>query len=186
MIAGAPSPSSLGAIADIFIGEDMDMDLQAMARDLGNLLKRRAETVAVSESSTGGLIAAALLSVPGASAYFLGGGVIYTGAAREGLLGLPAELPAEIRSASEPYAALCARTIRDKLGATWGLAETGATGPTGNRYGDAAGHCCLAVAGPVELVMTLETARDDREANMWEFARAGLDLLVRAVEGHGA
>lgn len=157
------------------------MQLQSMARDIGATLKERSETVAVSESSTGGLISAALLSIPGASAYFLGGGVIYTGAARYGLLEIPADLPVETRSASEPYAALCARTIRDKLGATWGLAETGATGPTGNRYGDAAGHCCLAVAGPAELVITLETGDADREANMWAFARAGLDLLAKAM-----
>ena len=157
------------------------MMLEPMARELGSLLKERAQTVAVSESSTGGLIAAALLAVPGASAYFLGGGVIYTGAARRGLLELPAELPPETRSASEPYAMLCARTVRERLGATWGLAESGATGPTGNRYGDAAGHCCLAVSGSVELAVTLETGSDDREANMWAFARAGLDLLGRAV-----
>jgi nicotinamide mononucleotide (NMN) deamidase PncC len=147
------------------------MKLEFMARDLGDALKERSETIAVSESSTGGLISAALLSVPGASAYFLGAGVIYTGAARHALLGIP-------------YAALCARTIRDKLGATWGLAETGATGPTGNRYGDDAGHCCLAVAGPVELVMTLETGSADRETNMWTFAQAGLDLLAKAIGGN--
>ena len=158
------------------------MKLHSMARDLGALLKQRSETVAISESSTGGLVCAALLSVPGASSYFLGGGVIYTGAARHGLLGLPAELPAETRSASEPFASLCARTIREKLGATWGLAETGATGPTGNRYGDAAGHCCLAVAGPMERVITIETGSDDREGNMWVFAQAALGLLARAVD----
>ena len=161
------------------------MELRHMARDLGDLLKERSESVAVCESSTGGLICAALLSVPGASAYFLGGGVIYTGAARHGLLGLPMDLPAETRSASEPYASLCARTIRDQLGATWGLAETGATGPTGNRYGDSAGHCCLAVAGPVEQVITLETGSDDREGNMWTFARAGLELLSNAIGSSG-
>lgn len=152
-----------------------------MAQELGALLKRRTETVAVSESSTGGLISAALLSIPGASAYFLGGSVIYTGTARHALLDLPAELPAQTRSASEAYAALCARTIRDKLGATWGLAETGAAGPTGNRYGDAAGHCCLAVAGPVDRVITLETGNDAREANMWAFADAALALLAKAI-----
>jgi PncC family amidohydrolase len=158
------------------------MNLHGMARDLGAMLKKRSETVAISESSTGGLISAALLSVPGASAYFLGGGVIYTGAARCARLALPAELPAETRSASEPYASLCARTIREKLGATWGLAETGASGPTGNRYGDAAGHCCLAVAGPVPLVITLETGSAEREANMWAFTQAAVDLLLRAIE----
>ena len=157
------------------------MNLEPMARDLGALLKQRGETVAVSESSTGGLVSAALLSIPGASAYFVGGAVVYTGAARHGLLELPATLPAETRSSSEPYAALGARTIRERLGTTWGLAETGAAGPTGNRYGDAAGHTCLAVSGPVERVLTLETGRDDREANMWEFARAALALLHEAL-----
>jgi nicotinamide-nucleotide amidase len=158
------------------------MKLNPMARDLGALLKKRSETLAVSESSTGGLICAALLSVPGASAYFLGGGVIYTGAARHAFLNLPAHLPAETRSASEAYASLCARTVRDKLGSTWGLAETGASGPTGNRYGDDAGHCCLAVVGPVELVTSLETGSNEREENMWTFARAALDLLARGID----
>ena len=157
------------------------MNLEPMARDLGALLKARGETVAVSESSTGGLVSAALLAIPGASAYFVAGAVTYTGAARRGLLGLPAELPPETRSSSEPYAALAARTVRERFGAAWGLAETGAAGPTGNRYGDAAGHTCLAVSGPVERALTLETGRGDREANMWEFANAALRLLHEAV-----
>ena len=157
------------------------MNLEPMARDLGALLKARGETVAVSESSTGGLVCAALLSVPGASAYFVGGAVVYTGAGRHALIGLPAALPAATRSSSEPYAELGARTIRERLGTTWGLAETGAAGPSGNRYGDAAGHTCLAVSGPVDRVLTLETGRDGREANMWEFANAALGLLHEAV-----
>ena len=157
------------------------MTLEPMARDLGALLKERGETVAVSESSTGGLISAALLSIPGASAYFVGGAVVYTGTARHGLLALPARLPAETRSSSEPYAEIGARTIRERLGAIWGLAETGAAGPSGNRYGDAAGHTCLAVSGPVERVLTLETGHANREDNMWEFARSALGLLHEAV-----
>ena len=157
------------------------MNLEPMARDLGALLKERGETVAVSESSTGGLVSAALLSIPGASAYFIAGAVVYTGAARHGLLSLPAELPPETRSSSEPYATLAARTVRERLATTWGLAETGAAGPTGNRYGDAAGHTCLAVAGPVERVLTLETGHGNREANMWAFAKAALALLEEAI-----
>ena len=159
------------------------MTLEPMARNLGALLKKRGETVAVIESSTGGLISAALLSIPGASAYFVGGAVTYTGAARHALLALPAELPAETRSSSEPYAQLGARAIRERLGTTWGLAETGAAGPSGNRYGDAAGHTCLAVCGPIERVLTLETGRDDREDNMWVFARTAIGLLYEAVRG---
>ncbi len=141
----------------------------------------RKETLAVAESSSGGLIAAALLAVPGASAYFLGGAVVYTAKARMSLMGLPREAVAGMRSASEPYALLLARTARENLGATWGLSETGAAGPTGNPYGDAAGHSCLAVSGPVEMTFTLETAVSDRAANMEAFARAALELLSSAL-----
>jgi nicotinamide-nucleotide amidase len=157
-------------------------ELDALAGSLAKLLKERKETIAVAESSAGGLISAALLSVPGASAYFLGGGVIYTQAARRSLLRVPDDSVKGIRSSSEPYATLKARTIRELLGATWGLAETGATGPTGNRYGDAAGHACIAVAGPVERVITLETGHGDREKNMWAFAKRALELLETSLK----
>ena len=157
-------------------------ELTTTASSLGVLLRRRKETVAVAESSAGGLISAALLAVHGASAYFLGGGVIYTQAARRALLRLPDESVKGIRSSTEGYARLKARAIRELLGTTWGLAETGATGPTGNRYGDAAGHACLAVAGPVERAITLETGQADREANMWAFARAALQLLEACLK----
>lgn len=156
-------------------------ELVTLASSLGALLKDRKETIAVAESSAGGLISAALLAVPGASAYFLGGGVIYTQAARRALLRVPDESVRGIRSSTEAYALLKARTIRELLGATWGLAETGATGPTGNRYGDAAGHACLAVAGPVERALTLETRRAEREENMRAFARAALELLQTSL-----
>jgi nicotinamide-nucleotide amidase len=86
-----------------------------------------------------------------------------------------------LRSSSEPYAQLLAATARARFGAVWGLSETGATGPTGNRYGDAAGHACFAVAGPVEAVVTLETASPDRMANMRSFADAALALLERCL-----
>jgi PncC family amidohydrolase len=156
-------------------------ELGRLASTLGELLKARRETLAVAESSAGGLISAALLAVPGASAYFLGGAVVYTQVARRALLRVADESVAGIRSSTEAYALLKARTIRTQLGATWGLAETGASGPTGNRYGDAAGHACLAVAGPVERVVTLETGDADRERNMWTFAKAALELLETSL-----
>lgn len=159
----------------------MDEDLIRRAEAVAHLLRDRAETIAVAESSAGGLISAALLAVPGASAYFLGGAVVYTGKARMSLLGLPREAVAGMRSASEPYALLLARTARENFGAAWGLSETGAAGPTGNPYGDAAGHTCLAVSGPVEMAFTLETGVPDREANMIAFSVAALDLLARAL-----
>jgi nicotinamide-nucleotide amidase len=155
--------------------------LAAMAETVGALLKERGETVAVSESSTGGLIAAALLAVPGASAYFVGGGVIYTHKAREVLLERRLEDHPGMRASTEPYARLCATAIRERLGTTWGLGETGATGPSGNRYGDPPGHTCIAIAGPRTRSITLETGQSDREANMWRFAHAALDLLEQVI-----
>lgn len=156
-------------------------DLLSMADDIGTLLKARGDTIAVSESSTGGLISAALLGVPGASEYFVGGAVVYTQASREVFLGIDLVDHPGMRSASEPYAALCAKTIREQLGTVWGLAETGASGPTGNRYGDAAGHSCMAVNGPLTMVETLETGSADREANMWMFAEKALSILNMAL-----
>lgn len=154
-------------------------DLLPMAENVGAALKARGETLVVAESSAGGLISAALLAVPGASAYFLGGAVVYTRQARAALLGITDEMMHGLRPSTEPYALLLARIARQKFSATWAIAETGATGPTGNRYGDAAGHACLAVAGPVERALTLETGSSDRQANMRAFAAAALDLLAQ-------
>ena len=159
----------------------MDELQKAAARVAARLIARR-ETVAVSESSAGGLIAAALLAVPGASRYFLGGAVVYTAAAREALLSITPQEMSGLRSSSEPYAQLLARRTRDKMKASWGLAEAGAAGPTANRYGDAAGHSCLAISGPSEAVTTLETDSSDRFDNMRAFAAAALALLASALE----
>ena len=156
-------------------------DLLPLAEKLGARLKARGDTIAVAESSTGGLISAALLSVGGASAYFRAGSVIYTHYARSAFLDIPNPLPNGMRASSEPYAALLATTVRARLDTTWGLSETGATGPTGNRYGDAAGHSCIAVAGSGEQAMTLETGKSDRLDNMHAFTAAALDFLLRAV-----
>ena len=156
-------------------------ELTSLAIPVAALLKQRKETIAIAESSAGGLISAALLAVPGASAYFLGGGVIYTQPARRALLGVVDDSVRGMRSSTEDYARVKARAVRQLLGATWGLAETGAAGPSGNRYGDAPGHACFAVAGPVERALTLETQVADREKNMWAFARAALLLLEAAL-----
>jgi nicotinamide-nucleotide amidase len=157
--------------------------LASLADSVAARLKARQETVAVAESSAGGLISAALLAVPGASAYFLGGSVIYTQVARRALLGVDDDAVRGVRSSTEAYALIKARAIRELMGTTWGLSETGASGPTGNRYGDAAGHACIAVAGPLERVITVETGEADREANMWAFTRAALTLFEQCVRG---
>ena len=155
--------------------------LLPIAEKIAARLIARHETIAVAESSTGGLIAAALLAVPGASAYFVGGAVVYTKTSRAALLGITDAEMANMRASTEAYALMCARRIREKNGTTWGLGETGATGPSGNRYGDAAGHSCMAVAGPFERAITLETGSADRQANMEAFATRALELLLEAL-----
>jgi len=152
--------------------------LLPLAEQVAALLKSRGETVAVAESSTGGLISAALVAVPGASAYFIGGGVIYTAAAQRALLNIPREQMHGIRGSTQAYAQLGASTIRVRLKTHWGIAETGATGPTGNPYGDAAGHSCIAISGCLERAITLETGSNDRVENMRVFAHAALQLLL--------
>jgi len=157
--------------------------LLAQAKHVAVLLVARNQTVAVAESASGGLVSAALLAVPGASAFYLGGSVVYTPRARHRLLGLRREDVRGFKSATEPYVLLAAETVRHQFSATWGIAESGAAGPTGNPYGDAAGHSCCAVAGPIALAQTLETGTPERFDNMVAFALAALVLLRVAIEG---
>jgi PncC family amidohydrolase len=152
-----------------------------LAEKIAARLVERNETIAVAEGSAGGLISAALLAVPGASAYFVGGAVVYTGAARSALAAIDADDMKGLRPASEPYAALLARHLRERLNTTWGLAEAGAAGPSGNRYGDPAGHTCIALAGPAERAVTLRTGSADRQANMRAFAARALELLAEQI-----
>lgn len=158
--------------------------LLPLAEKIAASLIARRETIAVAESSTGGLISAALLSVPGASAYYRGGGVIYTPRARAALVNITKEEMEAIgmRGATEPYATLLANRASELLNTTWGLSETGATGPSGNRYGDAAGHSCMAVAGPLARVITLETGDSNRIANMRAFALRSLELFAETMD----
>ena len=156
-------------------------ELAALADKVGAILKDRKQTIAIAESSTGGLVSAALLAVPGASAYFLGGAVVYTRQSRRLLLAIPDAALDGMRPSTEPYALMMARTAQKNFASTWALAETGATGPTGNRYGDAAGHSCIGIAGLAESSMTLETGKPDRLDNMHAFTAAALNFLLKAV-----
>jgi nicotinamide-nucleotide amidase len=156
-------------------------ELLEQAERVAALLQARKETVAVAESSAGGLITAALLAVPGASAYCLGGSVIYTRQGWHALRDFDEKLLGGFRSATEGNARVRARFIRERMAASWGIGETGAAGPTGNRYGDPAGHACLAVAGASERAITLRTGSSDRLANMHRFAGAALQLFLDAL-----
>ena len=158
----------------------MDTLLPLAAR-CAALLRAKKQRIAVAESSTGGLVSSALLAMPGASDYFLGGAVVYTVKSRFALLGLGEADLAGMRPSTEPYALLAARRMRERFACDWALGETGAAGPTGNRYGDAPGHSCIAIAGPVERAITIETRQSDRVANMRSFASAALSLLADAL-----
>ena len=160
----------------------MMKDLIPIARELGSILHERGETIGVSESSSGGLISAALLGVPGASRFYRGGGIIYTPQAFKGLMALTKEDITGMRSSTEPYARFMAGQMRGKLRATWGLCETGASGPDGNGYGDAAGHTCVALVGAAEVdSKTLETGHGDRVENMFLFAKEALEFATQTL-----
>jgi nicotinamide-nucleotide amidase len=164
----APSP---GSIDELF----------ALGARVGDRLVARRETIAVAESSAGGLISAALLSRAGASSYYFGGAVLYTRRSYRLLTALTSDDTAGMRSSSLPFAQRVAQHQRARFKASWGLAETGAAGPTGNSYGDPAGHSCLAVDGPVLRERVLLTGQADRAANMLAFAMAALELLDEAI-----
>ncbi len=155
-------------------------ELTEPARRVGALLRARGETVAVAEGSAGGLVSAALLSVPGASAYYLGGAVVYTVAAVRAWMAGPVEMPKGMRGATEVFADYLARSAAAHLGTTWGIGEAGAAGPA-NPYGDPAGHSWVAVSGPVLRTHHVLTGLEDREENMVAFAAAALDLLEEVL-----
>jgi PncC family amidohydrolase len=155
--------------------------LLPLAEKIAERLIAGKQTIAIAESSTGGLVAAALLAVPGASAYFVGGAVVYTKASRAALLGIGDAEMQGMRPATEQYSLLIARRVREQHGAMWGFGETGAAGPSGNRYGDPAGHTCMAIAGPIERAITLQTGSADRLANMDMFTERALAFLVETI-----
>jgi len=156
-------------------------DLKSLAEAPAVLLKRKEHNIAVTESSTGGLISAALLSIPGASQYFMGGSVVYTLPSRKEILGISRADVDGMEPLTEEMVMAFAKKARTQLNTTWGIAELGVAGPTGARYGHPPGISVLAVNGPVQMSRTIETRSADREANMWAFTKAALDLLTDAI-----
>jgi len=156
-------------------------ELTDLSRRIGALLRERGETVAVAEGSAGGLISATLLATPRASAYYLGGTVIYTAAAGRAWMAGEVEVPAGMRGATETFARYLAASVRLKVAATWGLGEAGAAGPA-NPYGDPPGHSWLAIDGPVAVTRNVSTGLDDRAENMVAFTTATLELFVETLD----
>lgn len=155
--------------------------LLPLAEKAAALLRAKKQRIAIAESSTGGLIASSLLAMPGASDYFLGGAVVYTVKSRLVFLGLGEADFVGLRASTEAYALLAARRMRERFEADWAIGETGAAGPTGNRYGDAPGHSCIAIVGATERAATIETRQSDRIGNMRAFAAAALKLLAETL-----
>ncbi|MEL6738699.1 MAG: CinA family protein [Pseudomonadota bacterium] len=153
-------------------------DLHPQALRIADGLRARRERIAVADGATGGLIMASLLTVPGALKFFVGGGVVYSFKARDALFDLPQEAYEGMTSATEEYALLQARGIRDRLGAQWGVAESGSAGSSKHPLGVVSGRSVAAIAGPgVERTAVIETKSDDRIANMEAFTRNALDLM---------
>lgn len=157
-------------------------DLTHLGSATGALLKARGQSIAVVDGATGGLISAALLAMPGASAFYRGGGVIYTMKGRRLMLGHEPGSLRGLTSATGAYALAQARLIRERYHSDWGIAETGAAGPGVHPLGVASGTSAAAVVGPdFEAALVVETGSDERLGNMIAFTRNALELLQTAL-----
>ena len=162
-------------------------DFAALAETAARIalrLRERGEALAIADGATGGLLSAAILTVPGATGFYRGGGVIYSRRAREVVLGISARDAAGMRSVTEDYAVLQARGVAAQFGAEWGLAESGSAGGSVHPGGVGSGKSWAAVAGPGGAIASrlTETGSDLRAANMFAFAGAALALLAQALD----
>jgi PncC family amidohydrolase len=159
-----------------------DTHLTALAESATRRLRDRRETIAVAESSCGGLISASLLSIPGASGYYVGGTVTYSRVANQAFLAGAVTAPPGLRSETEEFALYMARAAAAKLETTWAIGESEAAGPSGSVYGDPPGHVWVAVARAADSTRHLLTGSEDRSANMVAFAGAALALLIDCLD----
>jgi nicotinamide-nucleotide amidase len=157
-------------------------DQKALALEIASLLTPRGQTVAVAESTTGGLISAALLWVPGASRYYAGGGVTYTLNSRTVLGGVDSAAYENYQGTTPEMLLQLAEAMRNRLGAIWCIAESGLAGPTPGRSGAPPGRTTVAIAGPETRSEVFETGSDDREANMEEFTTLALRSFRDALQ----
>ena len=159
-------------------------NLAELSSEIAIILKKNKQTVSVIESSSGGLISSALLSQEGASAYYMGGQVIYTLQSIRAITELSIRDLKEknIRSSSEPFALLIAQKSCDLYKTDWAIGESGAAGPTGNGYGDPAGYSCFAVAGMKEKTSHIYTNSEIRFKNMNAFAKASLEQFFNILK----
>lgn len=161
----------------------VDVSRSQLAQEIAKILMQRKETVSVAESTTGGLISAALLEVPGASAYYTGGSVVYTMASRKAFLDIDKGKVAGLKPLTTEMVGVFADAARAKLSATWGIAELGASGPSDSPYGHPAGSSVIGISGPVSAAIDIRTGSADRADNMAQFTLQGLQLFLETLRG---
>ena len=158
------------------------IEQMSLAKDIAPILTGNNETLSVAESSAGGLISACLLSIPGASSFFVGGSVLYSYKIRRELVGMGKE-EHRIYGGSTPELILeMAQRFRNRIGTDWVIGEGGAAGPSKSPYGHNAGYTALAIAGPISRTKSIETGKSDRIENMSEFATALLSFFLDVLK----
>jgi nicotinamide-nucleotide amidase len=163
----------------------LNADAGQLARHVVERLTARGQTVAVAESLTGGLVAAALTSVPGASVVLRGGIVAYATDLKAALLGVPGDLLARRGPVDPEVAAAMAAGARARLGATYGMSTTGVAGP-GAADGKPQGTVFIAVDGPAGAVGSGFQLTGDRQQVREQVVQLVLSLLVSALREDGS
>jgi PncC family amidohydrolase len=151
---------------------------------IGDALVARGEKVAVSETTAGGLISARMLSVPGASRWFDGAVVPYSGAHRWEQLGVDREIAREHGAVSEPWVRATAEGLARAMSTAWAVAESGIAGPQGSRRSPKpVGSVAIAVVGPGGTVSEEVVLPGTRVEVMEAITNRCLRLLLERVEG---
>jgi len=152
---------------------------ESLEESLARLLRDRKMTVAVAESCTGGFLGHRLTAVPGSSAYFLGGFIVYSDALKTGLLGVPQELIQSAGAVSSEVAEAMAAGTLSRTGSDFALAVTGIAGPGGGSPEKPVGLVWIALAwrGGVDVRKSLFWGR--RELVKFQSAQKAMDMLRR-------
>lgn len=155
----------------------------SIERAIGEILSERRETVSCAESCTGGLIAHLFTSVPGSSAYFLGGVVSYAESVKTALLGVPEELIDRVGVVSSDVAIAMAEGVRKATGSTYSVATTGFAGPGG----DSVGEVWVGASGPDgSISKRFFYLGNERNINIEKFAASALNLLRTYIADRGS
>lgn len=148
---------------------------------VGRMLKERGDTLSLAESCTGGYVGHLITSVPGSSAYFVGGVVSYANAVKMEELGIPAGMLELEGAVSKPVVERMALGVRDALRTTWSIAISGVAGPDGGTPDKPVGTVWLAVAGPEGVRSAKGHFPGTRDLVIKRSALAALNMLRRAL-----